>query len=158
MTSDRLAIYLNDHLAGATAGLELARRAHGRNKGTPLGDYLERLQAEIAEDRDKLIEVMARLGIRRDPVKVAAGWAGEKVGRLKLNGQLTGYSPLSRVIELEGLHLGITGKLELWRSLQRAKGERVGGIDLGALVKRAEAQRRGLAPHRRTAVEQAFSG
>lgn len=38
MTSSPLAIYLNDHLAGATAGLELARRARGRNAGTPLGE------------------------------------------------------------------------------------------------------------------------
>lgn len=35
----------------------------------------------------------------------------EKLGRLKPNGQLHGYSPLSRVIELEGLYLGISGKL-----------------------------------------------
>ena len=39
-------------------------------------------------------------------------------GRLKPNGQLTGYSPLSRVVELEGLALGITGKLALWKALR----------------------------------------
>lgn len=158
MTRNLLAIYLNDHLAGATAGLELARRARGNNGATPLGDYLDRLASEIAEDREALIEAMNRLDVRRDPFKVVAGWSGEKVGRLKLNGQLTGYSPLSRVIELEGLHLGITGKLELWRTLERTSAERLRSIDLDALIKRAEAQRRGLAPHRRTAVEQAFAG
>jgi len=158
MTRNLLAIYLNDHLAGATAGLELARRARGNNAATPLGDHLDRLATEIAEDREALIEAMNRLDVRRDPFKVVAGWSGEKVGRLKLNGQLTGYSPLSRVIELEGLHLGITGKLELWRTLQRTSAERLSGIDLDELIKRAEAQRRGLAPHRRAAVEQAFVG
>jgi hypothetical protein len=100
---------------------------------------------------------MNRLDVRRDPIKVAAGWSGEKVGRLKLNGRFTGYSPLSRVIELEGLHLGITGKLELWRTLQRTSEQRLRGIDVEDLIKRAEAQRRGLAPHRRAAVEQAFT-
>jgi hypothetical protein len=158
VTRNLLAIYLNDHLAGATAGLELVRRARGSNEATPLGDYLERLATEIAEDRESLIEVMKRLDVRRDPIKVVAGWSGEKVGRLKLNGQLTGYSPLSRVIELEGLHLGITGKLELWRTLQRTSEGRLRGLDLDTLIKRAEAQRRGLAPHRRAAVEQAFAG
>lgn len=157
MTKNLLAIYLNDHLAGATAGTELARRARSSNKGTPLGEFLERLATDIVEDRETLIEVMKRLGIRRDPFKVAAGWSGEKVGRLKLNGQIKGYSPLSRVIELEGLHLGITGKLELWRNLERTSGSRLHGIDLEALVKRAEAQRRALAGHRKTAVEQAFA-
>jgi hypothetical protein len=156
VTRNLLAIYLNDHLAGATAGLELVRRARGSNQGTPLGEYLDRLTAEIDEDRDMLIEAMNRLDVRRDPIKVAAGWSGEKLGRLKLNGQLTGYSPLSRVVELEGLHIGITGKLELWRTLQRTSERRLRTIDLEALIKRAEAQRRGLAPHRRTAVEEAF--
>jgi hypothetical protein len=157
VTKNLLAIYLNDHLAGATAGTELARRARSSNEGTPLGEFLERLATEIGEDRETLIEVMKRLGIRRDPFKVAAGWGGEKMGRLKLNGQIKGYSPLSRVIELEGLHLGITGKLELWRNLERTSGSRLHGIDLEALVKRAEAQRRALAGHRKTAVEQAFA-
>jgi hypothetical protein len=156
VTRNLLAIYLNDHLAGATAGLELARRARGSNAETTLGDYLERLATEIAEDRETLIEAMNRLDVRRDPIKVVAGWSGEKLGRLKLNGQLTGYSPLSRVVELEGLHIGITGKLELWRTLQRTSERRLRTIDLEALIKRAEAQRRGLAPHRRTAVEEAF--
>jgi hypothetical protein len=47
-----LAIYLNDHLAGATAGLELARRARGSNRDTELGEFLERLTGEIEEDRE----------------------------------------------------------------------------------------------------------
>lgn len=157
MADKLLAIYLNDHLAGATAGTELARRAGSSNEGTPLGEHLERLASEIAEDREALIEVMDRLGVRRDPVKVAAGWTAEKAGRLKLNGQIKGYSPLSRVLELEGLHLGITGKLELWRTLQRSQKARLGTIDLEALIRRAEGQRRGLAPHRRAAVELAFT-
>ena len=65
---------------------------------------------------------MDRLGVRKDPLKPAAAWMAEKLGRLKLNGQLSGYSPLSRVVELEGLHIGITGKLELWKALELTAG------------------------------------
>ena len=36
LSTDLLTIYLNDHLAGATAGVELARRAAGENKGSEL--------------------------------------------------------------------------------------------------------------------------
>ena len=50
------------------------------------------------------------------------GWTGEKLGRLKLNGQLLGYSPLSRLIELEGLMLGIAGKLAMWIALSSRSG------------------------------------
>jgi hypothetical protein len=39
------------------------------------------------------------------------------VGRLKPNGQLRGYSPLSRVLELEGLAMGSSGQLGLWQTL-----------------------------------------
>ncbi len=142
MANRLLSIYLNDHLAGATAGVELARRAHRSNResadfGTPLAD----LRAEIEADRETLQRVMEELGVRRDPVKVKAGWLGEKLGRLKLNGQLRGYSPLSRVIELEGLAIGIGGKTELWATLRRALGSEWRGFDFTALAERGWRQR-----------------
>jgi hypothetical protein len=139
-----LAIYLNDHLAGSTGGLELARRALGANRGTPFEAPLERLATEIAEDRDALVDVMDRLGVGRDPIKVIAGWAAEKAGRLKLNGSLTGYSPLSRVLELEMLGLGVEGKRAMWRALRElaATDARLEGVDLDELARRAERQRR----------------
>jgi hypothetical protein len=139
-----IAIYLNDHLAGATAGLELARRALGANRGADFEAPLERLAAEIAEDRDALVDVMGRLGVARDPLKVWAGWAAEKWGRLKLNGRISGYSPLSRVVELEVLALGVEGKRAMWRALARICDDdaRLAGVDLDGLVRRAERQRR----------------
>jgi hypothetical protein len=154
-----LGIYLNDHLAGATGGVELARRARGANRGTPFEDPLRRLAGEIEEDRGDLVDVMRRLGVARDPLKVAFAWAAEKGGRLKLNGRLTGYSPLSRVLELELLSLGVEGKLAMWRVLASVAGEdeRLAGVDLAALVRRAESQRRLLERERRRAAELAFA-
>ena len=142
MSEKSLAIYLNDHLAGSTVGFELVKRARGANEGTALGELLAELEKEIGEDRATLREMMSKLGVREDPVKKAAGWSAEKLGRLKLNGQIRGYSPLSRLVELEGLYIGVTGKLSLWKSLQAAHGERLGGFDLAGLAKRAESQRR----------------
>ena len=115
-----LKIYLKDHLAGATAGLELALRSAGANEGTPLGEFLVRLADEIAEDREILTEIMDALDVPQDKVKNAMGWGAEKLGRLKPNGQLTGYSPLSRVVELEGLTVGVRGKQSLWENLTEA--------------------------------------
>lgn len=154
-----IAIYLNDHLAGATGGLELARRALGTNRGTSFEAPLERLATEIAEDREALIDVMQRLGVARDPVKMWAGWLAEKCGRLKLNGRIAGYSPLSRVLELEILALGVEGKRALWRALIRvAAGDaRLDGVDLEALVRRAERQRRLIERERLRACDIAFA-
>lgn len=151
-----LATYLNDHLAGATVGVELARRARGSNEGTELGALLARLADEIEEDRTTLEAVMEAVGAGRDPIKPRLAWIGEKVGRLKPNGQLLGYSPLSRLIELEGLELGIAGKQALWLSLGNLGDPRLAGFDFSALVKRAERQRGELEPHRLEAGRAAF--
>jgi hypothetical protein len=152
-----LATYLNDHLAGATAGVELSRRAAGANDGTELGTLLGRVGAEIEEDRTTLESVMDAVGAGRDRAKVTAAWVGEKVGRLKPNGQLTGYSPLSRVIELEGLSLGIEAKRLLWESLGSLSDPRLASFDFGALAERAARQREELESVRPAAASAAFA-
>lgn len=158
MNKKLLGIYLNDHLAGSTAGIELVKRACSQNQGTDYGRFLAELTKEIDEDRAAFVEIMDRLGIRRDPAKVAGGWVLEKMGRLKLNGQLRGYSPLSRVVELEGLALGVTGKLAGWKALRLlADGEpALDAAALERLIERAERQQRGLEEHRLLATREAF--
>ena len=158
MNKKLLGIYLNDHLAGSTVGLELAKRARGQNRNSAYGDFLDTLTEEIDEDRDTLKGIMDDLGIRKDPAKVAAGWIGEKAGRLKLNGQLTGYSPLSRLVELEGLALGVTGKLALWKALRLLADTEpaLDGPALERLIERAERQQRGLEERRLTAAREAL--
>ena len=154
MNRDKLlSIYLNDHLAGSTLGLELAKRSRASNQGTPLADFLDRLVGEIEMDRETLKRLMGELGVRPDPLKTYGAWVAEKLGRLKLNGQITGYSPLSRVVELEGLYLGITGKLELWIALERALGDDVVGVDFGELRRRAESQAAEVKEERLEAAE-----
>ena len=156
MAERLLKIYMQDHLAGATAGLELARRAAGSNEGTPLGEFLGRLADEIAEDREALIEIMDSLEIPPDKVKNAMGWGAEKLGRLKPNGQLTGYSPLSRIVELEGLTVGVRGKQSLWESLRATFGEEVAGRNLDGLIARASRQIDEIVEHRQEAARLAF--
>jgi hypothetical protein len=156
----RLDTYLNDHLAGATFGVELTRRARAANQGTEVGDLLDWLLAEIVADKETLETIMARLGVERSPVKPAGAWALEKVGRLKLNGQIRGYSPLSRLVELEGLQTGVTGKRSLWEvlSIAFADDERLEDIDFTTLVERADHQLSGIAEQRRAAARAALTG
>jgi hypothetical protein len=109
-----LGIYLNDHLAGSAVGVEMARRSRGANAETEFGGPLSALCGEIEADRETLEAVIEELAVGRSRIKPTLGWLAEKVGRLKPNGQLRGYSPLSRVVELETLIVGVTGKLRLW--------------------------------------------
>jgi hypothetical protein len=154
-----LRIYLQDHLAGSTGGVELARRARGANEGTPYGEPLARLADDIEADRRALESLMDDLGFGADRAKNLVFWAGEKAGRLKFNGQITGYSPLSRMIEVEGLITGVNGKRSLWLTL-RELAETDPDLDaerLARLVERAEQQLETLHDLRSRAGRETFA-
>jgi hypothetical protein len=157
---DLLAIYLQDHLAGSTFGTELARRIRNENEGTELGEYLARVTREIEEDRAALTSIMDALDVHANPLKNTLFWTAEKALRLKPNGSLTSYTPLSRVLELESLISGVNGKLALWQAL-RVIAERDTRLDparLDELAARATAQEAGLREHQRAAAKAAFAG
>jgi hypothetical protein len=147
--SKYLATYLNDHLLGSTVGTELAQRAARENQGSELGEFLTGVAREIEDDRETLLALMSELGVKPDQLKVAAGWIAEKLGRLKPNAQLRGYSPLSPLVELEGLLIGIQGKLAMWQVLAEVA-EQV-GVDrarMEELSARAEGQQADVERHR----------
>jgi len=136
-----LAIYLNDHLAGATLGVELARRLRSSNEGDPeFGQPLARIRSEIEADHETLVRLMGHLKINPDPVKPVLAKAAERLGRLKLNGRLRGYSPLSRVLELELLSGLVGGKMQLWNALEQSFGQSLDGFDFHDLAVRADRQ------------------
>lgn len=132
----------------------LARRVLRNNCEGELGRFLERLVREVEEDRAALVQVMQALGVSRNRAKEGAARLLERAGLLKLNGRVRGYSDLSRVLELEGLRLGVEGKRALWVSLQ-VSGRSV-PVDLEQLVERAERQRDEIEPHRVEAARRAF--
>lgn len=136
-----LRIYLQDHCAMSAGELALVKRAHSANRGTAFEQPLAGLRDDVEEDRAALLDAMRRLGVERDRVKEAAAWSTEKLGRLKLNGRIRGYSSLSRVVELEGLAMLIADKRRLWDALGAHAGDpRLGGVDFPALAARADEQ------------------
>jgi len=84
----------------------------------------------------------------------------ERAGRLKLNGRLTSYSPLSRFAELDFLAIGIEGKKQLWQNLRDGAdlATRLPDVDFDGLVERAQRQRDDIEPFRRAAGEAALRG
>jgi hypothetical protein len=137
-----IGIYLNDHLAGATLGTELTRRAAAAHEGTAAAGDLRRLAIEVAQDRSTLLQIMATLGTPVRHYKVYAAWIGEKAGRLKFNGHLISRSPLSSLEELEMLRLGVEGKAAGWRTLKTLAGQesRLDPGQLDELIARARRQ------------------
>ena len=125
---DALSTYLNDHLAGATAGVELA------------GRIAPDLQPEIDADRDTLLDVMDRLGAERDQLKAITAWSAEHARRLRPGWLM--HDGLGRLEELEMMTLGVTGKLAMWEALRHALAEdpRLAGVDFDVLSARARSQ------------------
>jgi predicted DNA-binding ribbon-helix-helix protein len=155
---DALSTYLTDHHAGATFGVELARRTRDENRETGYAEFFSRLAGEIEQDRDELEAIMRSLGVGSDRLKDSVAWAGEKLGRLKPNGRVLGYAPLSRVVELEGLIAGVSAKLALWRGLEEVAEQepRLDAELLGHLAERAQRQLRELRTQQRRAVRAAL--
>ena len=153
-----LGTYLNDHLAGSIFGSNLARRIASENSDNAYGSGVREIADEIDEDKAELRRIMDRLDVRERRARLGISWLGEKLARLKPNGRLVGYSPLSRVLELEGLVMGITGKLELWRSLDQVD-EAYPSLDreqIKRLAARAESQRDRVEDLRIRAAGEAF--
>ena len=103
---------------------------------------------------------MGRFGISTPALKIAGAKVGEKLGRLKPNEQLTGYSPLSRVLELEGLRGGVQAKLGLWDSLREVAehDDRLDPEQMAELQAKAQKQLDGLREQSRMAAHEAFVG
>ena len=158
-STNYLATYLNDHLAGSTVGTRLAWRIAENNRSNKYGTAMEQVAREIEEDRETLLDLMERLSVSQNQVKVATAWVTENATRLKLNSLIGGYTPLTRMEELETLSLGVAGKLSLWTALVPTIGndKRVRGIDLEELIKRARSQRQRIERLRRRAAAEAFS-
>ncbi len=154
--STLLRIYLNDHLAAMTAEMELARRCRSNNQGTDLAHDLGRLIGELQEDERHVHALLERCGMRESRAKQVLAVAAERIGRLKLNGQLRGYSDLSRLVELEALCLAAEHRLHLWQSLQTSSDPRVGELPLDDLMEKASRQRDRLEEHRLDAAQRAF--
>jgi hypothetical protein len=143
LTHRLMTIYLQDHYAGATAGVALARRSGSSLSGTTVHSDISQVAREIEEDRAALRTIMGSLRVRPARSKALLAWVGEKAGRLKGNGRLIKRSPLSDVVELEALIIAVSGKARLWECLLQVAGGdvRLQESDVQTLAKRAEDQR-----------------
>ena len=156
MPHHHLGIYLNDHLAGSAAALELLaelRSAEGLDKWTA------DLRAEIVADRDELEELMQHATIAPSTTRQAVAWVSEKLAQLKTRVDDPGGGLLRRLELIEVLALGIDGKRALWAALQvAAEHEAVlRGVNYPRLIARADDQRRTVEAQRLQVAAQALS-
>ena len=154
---DLFAVYLTDHDAAAAAAIALAHRAANHVRHQDTREQLERTATDLVEDREALRRLMTTLGVAPATWKVVAAHVAERVGRLKLNGQVLRPSPLGNVWELEGLLDAVSAKRRLWQAIAEIPGLGASaGIDTEDLLQRVENQIDRLHPLWLVATSMAF--
>jgi hypothetical protein len=138
MSKEHLATYLNDHLMGAVAAIEVVEQLAA--EATDLKSFLEELKADIEADRQEVLNLMDHLEIPQGRVRKATAWFAEQFAEMKFAME---DDSLRRLERLEAVSLGIQGKLSLWRALYAASkvDERLQGLDYERLTQRARDQR-----------------
>jgi hypothetical protein len=161
MNSDQtklLHIYLRNHEAAAAGGVQLVRRCAKANRNTVFAAELSQLTMQLHADRAALQGMCRSLGVKTSTPQRMMAVVGVAAGRLKLNGRLLGYSPLSRIVELEALSAGVVAKLRLWQSLSNLADHRtpLDGDALRHQIEDAKGQLDTIARLHAMAVDAAF--
>ncbi len=138
LSMKELATYLNDHLAGAEAAIELIDHLIKAHEGKPLEKFFRELRDEVKADQEVLRKLLQRFS-KESAIRQAGAWIAEKISRVKLKAAGEKAGELGLLQALEALVLGITGKQLLWRALSAALGSSplLRGADLGKLEERA---------------------
>lgn len=155
---EHLSTYLNDHLAGSVAALELIEHLAKNYPGSTLENFFAELHADISADQDVLRDLLHTFEAKESAIRKAGAWFAEKLGRAKLGLSEHEVSGTGLLEALEGLVLGITGKSLLWRSLASASETtpRLAGPDYAELERRALDQRDRVEEKRLAAAREAF--
>jgi hypothetical protein len=159
MTKDshsNLISYLNDHLAGSIAAIELIDDLSGASENQSLKQFLVDIKREIEADQKVLQGLINNTSESESSVRKAAAWISEKAARMKFKVAGEDFGGLGLVQALEMLGLGIRGKELLWRSLGQAGLTGLGNIDLAGLEQRAVVQQQWVETRRLEAARAAF--
>ena len=138
--SKAIATYLNDHLAGSAAALDLLAAMRGHAHTEVFEGVVDAVTVDIEQDRESLLEIMARVDADAGVVKQTAARVAEKAFRLKASNAVTGNDALSRLLELEALCIGILGKRAGWLALRAANHQALADVDFDRLIGRANDQ------------------
>jgi hypothetical protein len=159
MANEYLPTYLNDHLAGSIAAVDLLEHLEAAYKQTELASFFAELRSEIQADRRELQDLMGRLQIAQSRPRKLSAWITGKVTEFKLRLDDSARGSLRLLESLEVVGLGIHGKLALWRALSAAAASSpvLQGFDYERLAQRAEEQRCRVEVVRLEAAKAAFT-
>jgi hypothetical protein len=114
---ENLTSYLNDHLSGSVAALELLDRLVETYEDESRRGFFRELRNEIAADQETLKALIQQLDAKESAGRKAGAWIVEKLSRTKIHLEDSPEGDMGLFLALEALVLGITGKQSLWRAL-----------------------------------------
>src|SRR4051812_10684420 len=156
MAYSALDTYINDHIAGATAGTNLAKIAAEEHQTDEHGPFFSEIYAEIQADFDTLQELASALGVEESASKSALAEIGSKGMAPKFTAG--DDDELNAFVTLETLSIGVEGKVCMWKALRTVAGDYSAfeQFDVDELLARAEAQREKLEAQRQKLAPQAL--
>jgi hypothetical protein len=151
-----LDVYLNDHLAGGTAGLNLAQMAADEHRSDEHGAFFGEIASEIKQDHETLERVMDALAADQSATKVATAEIGSKLMGSKFKGT---EDQLNAFVTLETLSIGVEGKYCLWTALKTVQDDNpaLADFDIDELISRAQSQRERIEAKRLELAPQALA-
>lgn len=146
MAYESIEVYLNDHLAGATAGVNLVEQAVDRHRADDMNDFFGQLASDIRADYATLETLIEDMGVDKSASKAALAEVGSKLAAPKFNAEGAGNEYLGDFVTLETLSIGVEGKRCMWVALQTVADAypELQALDLDALEARAQDQRERL--------------
>src|SRR2546430_3826036 len=78
-----LHLYLNDHLAGSVAAIEMVDNLIEHHPEDRFGPFFRDLRNEIHADQEKLRDLIRKVGAEESAIRKAGAWLAEKFGRAK---------------------------------------------------------------------------
>jgi DNA-binding transcriptional regulator YbjK len=159
MANEHLATYLNDHLSGSVAAVELLEHLEKAYAETEMARFFAALRSDIEADRQELKALMDRLDVSESRPRKATAWLAGKFTELKMRLDDGARGPLRLLESLEAVALGVQGKLALWRALSAAAQvtPQLLKSDYDRLARRAEEQHSRLEGRRIEAAKTALS-
>jgi hypothetical protein len=142
MAQQPIHVYLNDHLAGATAGVDLVKLATERHDGE-LGEFFAQLADGITADHNTLTSLMDQMDAHHSGAKEVLAKAGSEITEAKFSGDSMDDPEFGTFLTLETLSIGVEGKLCMWKALKVVEDDypELKSTDLDTLIERAQSQR-----------------
>jgi hypothetical protein len=157
MAYEGLEVYLTDHLAGATAGVNLSQMAAEEHRADEHGAFFGEIASEIKADFETLERLIDELGVGKSATKSAAAEIGSKVMAPKFVGG--DDDELNAFITLETLSMGVEGKVCMWKALKTVEDAypTLESYDLDELIARGQSQRERIEAERLEIAPQALA-